>query len=88
MEAAIKQIATQNFQAEKKKMQEWKQSVMQKVVRELHTTKKAHKEVIEAQKYGFQMELKKVIKELHQVESRSTRLGCGVGALKDQKQTP
>ena len=87
-EAVIKQIATQKFQAKKERMQEWKQSVMQEVVRELHATKKAHKEAMEAQRYGFQMELKKVIEELHQVESRSTRLEYEMNTLKGQKQTP
>ena len=80
--AAIKQIATQKFQAEKERMQEWKQFVMQEVVRELHATKKAHEEAMEAQRYGFQVELEKVIEELHQVELRSTRLEYEMNIMK------
>ena len=57
--ATIKQIVTQKFQAEKERMQKWKQFVIQEVVRELYATKKAHKEAIEAQRYGFQVELEK-----------------------------
>ena len=57
-------------------------------MRKLYITKKAHEEAMEAQKYGFQMELEKVIKELHQVELCSTRLEYGINTLKDQKQTP
>ncbi len=46
--AAIKQIATQKLQAEKEKMREWKQVVMQEVAHELHAIRQAHKEAIEA----------------------------------------
>lgn len=84
-EAAIKQIATQKLQAEKEKMREWKQFVMQEVVRELHVTKKAHEEAMEAQRYGFVMELEKVREELRRVESRSTRLEYEMNTLKGQK---
>ena len=87
-EAAIKQIATQKLQAEKERMREWKQFVMQEVVRELHANKKAHEEAMEAQRYGFQIELEKVREELHRVESRSTRLEYEMNTLKGQKQTP
>lgn len=87
-EAAIKQIATQKLQAEKEKMREWKQFVMQEVVRELHVTKKAHEEAMEAQRYGFVMELEKVREELRRVESRLTRLEYEMNTLKGQKRTP
>lgn len=41
-EAILKQIATQEFQAEKKKIQIWKQIIMQEVVHELQAIKKIH----------------------------------------------
>ena len=40
-EAAIKQLATQELQVEKGKMQEWKKNVMQEVAQELHAIKLA-----------------------------------------------
>ena len=58
---------------------------MQKVVCELYATKKVHEEAMEAQKYRFQVELEKVIEELHQVESRSTKLEYKINTLKGQK---
>lgn len=61
---------------------------MQQVVRELHATKKAYKEAMEVQRYGFQVKLEKVIKELYQVESRLIRLEYKMNILKDQKQIP
>ena len=59
-EAAIKQIAAQELQIKKGRMQEWKQVVMQEVARELQAIKQAHKEAIEVQRQSFQMELEKV----------------------------
>ena len=47
-EAAIKQIATHKFWAEKKEIQKWKKLVIYEVVRELHPTKKMHEEAIKA----------------------------------------
>ena len=79
------QIATQKFQAKKERMQEWKQFVIQEVVRELHATKKAHEKAMEVQRYGFQVELEKVIEEFYQVELRSTRLEYEINTLKSQK---
>lgn len=76
------------FQAKKKKMQKWKQFVMQEVVQKLYDTKKTHEKAIEAQKYRFQMELKKVKEKLYQVESHSIRLEYKINTLKNQKQTP
>ena len=61
---------------------------MQKVVCELHATKKVHKEVMEVQRYWFQVKLEKVIEKLHQVELRSIRLEYKMNTLKSQKQTP
>lgn len=45
-------------------MQKWKQFVLQQVVYELYITKKVQK-AIEAPRYRFQIELKKVINELY-----------------------
>ena len=56
-EAAIKQIVAQELQAEKGRMQEWKQVVMREVARELQGIRQAHEEAIEAQRHSFQMEL-------------------------------
>ncbi len=47
-ELAIKQIATQELQAEKKKMQEYKQMIMQKIMRELQAITQAKKKAIKA----------------------------------------
>lgn len=62
-EAAIKQIATQKLEAEKDKMREWKQVVMQEVTHELHAMRQAHEEAIKAQRYEFQTERGKVREE-------------------------
>ena len=67
-------------------MREWKQVVMQEITRELLGIRKAHKKAMEAQRYGFQMELEKVKEELHQVELRSTTLEYEMNTLKGQKQ--
>lgn len=87
-EAAIKQIAAQELQAEKGRMQEWKQVVMQEVARELQGIRQAHEEAIEAQRHSFQMKLERVREKLQQVESRSTTLENEINSLKAQKQTP
>ena len=87
-EAAIKQIAAQELQVEKGRMQEWKQVVMQEVARELQAIRQAHEEAIEAQRHSFQMELERVREKLQQVESRSMTLENEINSLKAQKQTP
>lgn len=87
-EAAIKQIASQELQAEKVRIEEWKQNVMQDVMRELQAMKQTKGEAMEAQRQSFQMELKKVREELQQVESRSMMLEDEIRSLKSQKQAP
>ena len=67
--AAIKQIVSQELQAEKVRIEEWKQNVMQDVMRELQAMKQTQGEAMEAQRLGFQMELEKVREELQQVKS-------------------
>lgn len=86
-ELAIKQIATQELQAEKGKMQVWKQMIMEEVARELQAIRQAQEEAIEAQRHGFQMELERVREKLQQVESQSTTLKSEIESLKTQKQT-
>lgn len=65
---------------------------MAEVAREVQTIKQAHQEEMEAQRYSFQMEIEKVRKELHQVESRSelrtTTLENEINTLKSQDQAP
>ena len=59
---------------------------MQEVTCELHGIRQAHEEAMEAQRYGFHMELEKVKKKFHQVESRLTKLEHEMNTLKGQKQ--
>lgn len=70
---------------------------MQEVAHELHAIRQAHKEVMEGQRSGFQMELEKVKegfqnelekvkRELYQVELHSTMLEYKMNTRKDQKQ--
>ena len=85
-EAAIKQIASQELQVEEVRIEEWKQNVMQDVVRELQAMKQTQEEAMEVQRRGFQMELEKVRGELQRVESRSMMLENEMKSLKTQKQ--
>ncbi len=71
---AIKQIATLKLQAEKIKMQEWKQMIMEEVERELQAIKQTHKEVIEAQNQSFQLELQKLRGQIQETELKSKKL--------------
>lgn len=87
-EAALKQIASQELQAEKARIEEWKQNVMQDVMRELQAMKQTQGEAMEAQRQSFQMELEEVRDELQQVESRSMMLEDKIESLKTQKQAP
>ena len=59
-EAVIKQVASQELQGENEKMQEWKENVMQDVVRELQVIKQVQEEAMEVQRQSFQVELEKV----------------------------
>ena len=63
-EAAMKQITAQELQAEKFRIQEWKQQVMVEVAHELLGIRTIHTEKMEAQKQSFQAKLKGVIKIL------------------------
>ena len=53
---------------------------------ELYATKKAHKEAMEVQRYEFQVELEKIIEELHQIELCLIKLEYKMNTLKNQKQ--
>ena len=57
--AVIKQLASQELQGKKEKMEEWKANVIQKVARKLQVMRQIHGEAIEAQKQSFQVELER-----------------------------
>ena len=65
-EAAMKQIAAQELEAEKLRIQEWKQQVMAEVVHKLQGIRTAYIEEMEAQRQSFQTELEGVIERLKQ----------------------
>lgn len=81
-EAAMRQFAAQERQAEKEKMKEWKDKVMQEMTRELHIIRQTHEEEMEAQRQGFQIELERVGGKLEQLELRSKVLENEVKALR------
>ena len=56
----MRQFAAQERQAEKEKMREWNEKVMQEMTRELYSIRQTHKEEMEAQRQGFQIELERV----------------------------
>ncbi|MCJ1348444.1 hypothetical protein MMC31_006676, partial [Peltigera leucophlebia] len=87
-EAAIKQIAAQELQAEKGRMQEWKQIVMQEVGHGLQAIRQAHEEVMEAQRHGFNVEIEMAKERLRQEEMQSALFANEIKALKAQKQAP
>lgn len=68
-EAVIKQFASQELQAEKGKMKEWKEKVMQEVARELHGIRQMHEGAMEAQRQTFQLELERMGGKVEQLES-------------------
>ena len=68
-QAVIKQFATQELQAKKGKMQEWKENVMQEVARELHVIRQMHEGAMEAQRQNFQLELERMGGKVEQLES-------------------
>ena len=81
-EAAMRQFAAQERQAEKEKMKEWKEKVMQEMTRELHIIRQTHEEEIKAQSQGFQIELERVGGKLEQLQLRSKVLENEVKALR------
>lgn len=87
-EATIKQIATQELQAEKGRMQEWKRYVMQEVAQELQAIRPAQDEVIEAQRQSFQTELERIREKPQHVELRSKTLEDEIKTLKAKEKAP
>ena len=65
----MKQIATEERQAEKGKMKEWKENIMQEVARELHVIRQIHEGAMEAQRQSFQLELERMGGKVEQLES-------------------
>ena len=65
----MKQIATEKRQAEKRKMKEWKENIIQEVARELQVIRQIHKGEMEAQRQSFQLELERMGGKVEQLES-------------------
>ena len=61
-EAVIMQLASQELQGEKEKMEGWKAIVMQEVARKLQGIRRAQEEAIEVQRQSFQAELERLEK--------------------------
>ena len=74
-EATLKQIATQEFQAEKGKMQIWKQMIMQEVAQELQT-----------QKDCFRLEMEVVKEQLQEMEEKAARLEKEIDLFKAKEE--
>ena len=85
VEAAAKQMATQELQMEKARMEEWKENVIREVAHELRGMRQAQEEAMEAQRRTFQVELEKVTEELERVKLRSTALEKEIKTSKAQK---
>lgn len=84
-EAVIKQIATQEIQAEKEKMQRWKQIVIQEVSHQLQIIRQIQEGAIQSPRQSLNVELEKMRKKLPQVESRLVTLKKEIIWLKTQK---
>ena len=87
-EATLKQIATQEFQAEKGKMEIWKQMIMQEVGHELQAIRQVHEEAMDAQRHSFNVEIEMVKERLQQEEKQSALFTNEIKILKTQKQAP
>lgn len=70
-EATLKQIAIQEFQAKKGKMQIWKQMIMQEVAEEFKT-----------QKECFQLEIEVVKEQLQEIEEKAAKLEKQIALFK------
>ncbi len=82
VEATLQQIASQEFQAEKGKMQIWKQMIMREVAHELQ----AIKESAEAREKRFQVEIEIVREQLHEMEVKSARLESEIALFQAKEQ--
>ena len=85
-EAAGKQLAAQELQVEKARMEEWKQKVMLEVAHELQGSRQTQEVAMEAQRRSLQLELERVKEKLEMVESRSVALEEEIWSLKSQIQ--
>ena len=65
----MKQSATEERLAEKGKMKEWKENIMQEVARELHVIRQMHEGAMEAQRQSLQLELECMGGKVEQLES-------------------
>ncbi len=81
-EATLEKIASQEFQAEKGKMQVWKQMIMQEVAHELQIIKESAK----AQKEHFEKEMEVVKEQSQEMEAKSMRLEKELGFFKAKEQ--
>ena len=79
-EAAVKQLANQELQIEKARMEGWKQMVMTEVALELQGIKQAYEEAMTIQRQTLQLELEKMKQKLEIVEGE-------VQLLKSRKST-
>lgn len=84
-EAAVKQMATQELQIEKARMEELKQKVMGEVAHRLYGMRQAQEEVMEVHRRNFQVELERVTEEQEQMKLRSTALEKEIEALRSEK---
>lgn len=64
----MKQIATEERQAEKGQMKEWKEDIMQKVARELQVIKRMHEGAMEAHRQTFHLEIEHIGGKIQQLE--------------------
>ena len=78
----MRQFAAQERQAEKEKMQEWKDKIMEEMTRQLYSIRQTQEKEIEAQKRYFKIELEEVGGKLEQLELRSKTLENEVRALR------
>jgi len=81
-EATLKEIATQEFQVEKGKMEIWKPVILQEVGHQLQTIK----ESAEAQKECFRVEMEELREQLQEMEMKSARLEKELSLFKAKEQ--
>ena len=86
VEAAAKQMATQELQMEKARMEEWKRKVMEEVAHELRGMGQAQREAMEAQRQMFQVELGKVTGELEKVTGELEKVKLRSTALEKERE--
>ena len=85
-EAVIKQIAAKELPTNKRRMQKWKQIIIQEVGHKLQAIRRAYEKAMEVQRYDFNMKIEKVKERLRQEEMQSALFANEIKALKTQKQ--